>query len=426
MNFSNGSTVSRPVFDRLVNAYGLPFRPGDLDIIWANIGISGDTLGYSDFVRFITMERIDPTKGAAPPPAAAPVRSVHYESDLPPPRMSPPRRRPQSLSDIVSNCRRQIGTDLLELDPEFTGFVATFDFELIIQRIEPVDSAEIQRLVQSYDRHNTGTFNYFTLLSDICNQAADSGPTYGQRPSFSDLPPGRQSFADNDFADYPPPHAGSRRDFADPPVSRPGYRRDFADAAPARQGYRGDFADLPPVVVQRTPLRDLAVSRSDEIIRTLASRMTEVFGSSANCFNKWRGYARTVGPQEFVTGAKRDFNLDVSLAEAQEIIDKFSGTLTLGTFSKMVGAGSQAASAQTRAVTSALLDDNDKTLLHIARQAKGKDWEGVIENANTVEQMVPGLKKLSIYVLGSDLRPCIAKYGKDGVIQKIHDFIAGL
>jgi hypothetical protein len=130
--------------------------------------------------------------------------------------------------------------------------------------------------------------------------------------------------------------------------------------------------------------------------------MTEVFGSSAN------------------------FNLDVALAEAQEVIDKFSGTLTLGTFLKMVGAGAQAASAQMKAVTSALLDDNGKTVFHIARQAKGKDWEGVIENANTVEQMVPGLKKLSIYVLGSDLRSCIAKYGKDGVIQKIHDFIAGL
>jgi hypothetical protein len=190
MNFSNGSSVSRPVFNQLLSAYGLPFRPGDLDIIWANIGIAGDTLGYSDFVRFITLDRIDATKGAAAPPAALPARSVHFESDLPPPRMAPPVRRPQSLSQVLSNCRRQIGSDLIELDPEFTGFVATFDFELIIQRIEPVDSGEIQRLVQSYDRHNTGTFNYFTLLSDLCNQTADSGPTYGKRPSLWDFPPG--------------------------------------------------------------------------------------------------------------------------------------------------------------------------------------------------------------------------------------------
>jgi hypothetical protein len=154
--------------------------------------------------------------------------------------------------------------------------------------------------------------------------------------------------------------------------------------------------------------------------------MTEVFESSGSCFNKWRGYARSLGPQEFVVGAKRDFKIDMTVQEAQEIIDRFSGNLTLGTFLKMVGAGADAASAQVKAVNLAQLDDNEKTLLHIARQAKGKDWEGVFQIANTVEHIVPSLKKLSIYILGSDLRPCLTKYGKDGVVNKIQGFVAAL
>jgi hypothetical protein len=168
------------------------------------------------------------------------------------------------------------------------------------------------------------------------------------------------------------------------------------------------------------------ISRADEIIRTIANRMTEVFESSGSCFNKWRGHARSIEAQGFVLGAKRDFKIEMTVEEAQEIIDRFSGTLTLGPFLKMVGAGADSASAQSKAINSSQLDDNEKTLLHVARQAKGKDWEGVFDGASNVEQIVPSLKKLSIYVLGSDLRPCFTKYGKEGVVNKIQGFVSAL
>jgi hypothetical protein len=411
-NFSNGSPVPRSRFDQLVGVYGLHFQPGDLDIIWANLGIKGDTMGYSDFVRFITLEKINPSLGRIHDPLPIPsipirtsVEPSDYETDFTPsprrspsPRRNPPRRRAQTLSDILTNHRRQIGNDLLELDPSFTGFVSVFDFELIIQRIDSIDSAEIQRFLSSYDTRNTGSFNYFTLLSDLCNESIEDDPIPNIRKGAE--PPLRQ---------YNP----------DPPG------RQYNMDPPARQSYaEPDFVDDFPVVPQRSPRKES--SRSNEIIRTISSRMTEVFESSAACFNKWRGYGRTVGPQEFVTGAKRDFNIDLTMAEAQEIIDKFSGPWTLGTFLKMIGAGADAASAQARSVRSAQLDENEKTLQHIARQGRGKDWEGVFENGQTVEQIVMGLKKLAIYVLGNDLRPCISKYGKDGVVGRIREFMDAL
>jgi hypothetical protein len=397
MNFSKGSAVPRATFDQLASAYALPFRPGDLDIIWANIGVKGDTMAYPDFLRFIAMDRIDPSLGAAraAPPASAPPRASaeHYGDayDAPPPRAAPPRRRTASLSDILSNQRATVGRDLIALDPGFTGFISTFDFELVIQRLGPVESSEIQRLLAPYDPRNTGSFNYFTLLSDICNQLADEPPLRAPEP--------RAQYAAPDPFEIP--NAQPRRR-TEPPAR---------SAAPPAA-----YADQP---------RPRA-SRADEIIQTIAGRMTEVFGSSGNCFNKWRGYARTVGPQEFVAGAKRDFNIDMTTADAQEIIDRFSGTLTLGTFSKMVGAGADAVSAQFKAVKSTELDDNEKILMHIARQAKTKDWEGVFDAGNTAEHIVMGLKRLSIYVLGADLQPCLAKYGKAKVIEKIREFIASL
>jgi hypothetical protein len=77
----------------------------------------------------------------------------------------------------------------------------------------------------------------------------------------------------------------------------------------------------------------------------------------------------------------------------------------------MVGAGADAVSAQRRASRSAEMGDNEKTLMHIARQVRGKDWTSVFQAADAVEQIVAGLKRLSIYVLGTGLRPCITKYG---------------
>jgi hypothetical protein len=385
MNFSKGAAVPRAAFDQLAGAYGLPFRPGDLDVIWANIGVKGSTMTYPDFVRFITMDRIDPSIGAprAAPPASAPPRGAadHYADA--PPRANPPRRRGASLSEVLASQRAAVGRDLIALDPGFTGFVSTFDFELIVQRVGSVDPAEVQRLAAAYDPRGAGSFNYFTLLSDVCNQLADEPPLRAPDP--------RAQFADP----FEMPPAQRRRAEAPPPAAYAGEPRPRA-------------------------------SRADEIIRTIASRMTEVFDSSGNCFNKWRGYARTVGPTEFVAGAKRDFNIEMTLEEAQEIIDRFSGTLTLGTFLKMVGAGADAASAQVKAVRLTELDENEKTLLHIARQAKNKDWEGVFEAGNTAEHIVMGLKRLSIYVLGADLQPCITKYGKPKVMEKIREFIAGL
>ena len=56
------------------------------------------------------------------------------------------------------------------IDPIFIDFVKLHRFEDIIQKIAYVNSSDVQRLVSFYNQSNSGYFNYFNLLSDICNQ----------------------------------------------------------------------------------------------------------------------------------------------------------------------------------------------------------------------------------------------------------------
>jgi hypothetical protein len=406
VNFSNGTPITRETFEQLVNTYGLSIRPGDIDIIWESIGIKGNVMGYADFVRFISLDRIDSSAVSTRhlPPLSQPpnIDSVPaYQNDVNSSRTSQPGRRCRSLSEILTNHIREIGNGLLSLDHEFTGFVSINDFEIIIQMIDNVDENEMRRLIARYDARNTGIFNYFMLLTDICNQRAATSLVANQSS---------QQIGFNEYARQPSVETVRRHSEVE---------IDFAKDCPMI----GRSPASAPVLAARSLTK--RPSRTNEIIQTIATRMTEVFESSAKCFNKWRGQAAFVGPDEFVIGAKRDFKIEITIDEAQEIIDRF-GTHTLGGFLKMVGAGSDAMSNQQQIVESRELDDNEKTLQHFARQAKGKDWERLFESGLQIEQIVPSLKRMSIYVLGPELMSCFTKYGKDGVIQKIHDFIATL
>jgi hypothetical protein len=279
---------------------------------------------------------------------------------------------------------------MLDVDLDFTGFISVRDFEFIIQRIALVNSSEIQQLMEGYDPTNTGSFNYFTLLSDLCGQTV--APAASARPQFREEPV---------FEEPVQPRRPSASENATPRASNP-----------------DDYA--------QRPARPSQEQRLAEIVQTIASTMQDHYDSSTNCFHKWRGMAKFVGPAEFVAGAKRDFKIDVTTDEAAEIIAKYGGTtLSLGTFTKMIGAGSSAAGGTGRKPNQAKeLDDDEKWVMHIARQAKGKQWEDAFrKGAGNVDMLATILKKMSIFIMAADLKPLFTKYGIEGLIDKISEFI---
>ena len=490
MNFSDGQPVSRSKFDSLVTKFGLPIRDGDLDIIWANIDVKGSSMGYSDFVRFITLDKIDASKGGGlssrrpvgppqptyaegPPPeyprdAGRQMAPPDYSRDMAPPdysagrdagRQMPPSPRqnqPQaaSLSSILLNNKAQIGNAMLMTDPRFTGFITVADFEDIIQRIALVNSSEIQRLVAIYDTTNSGYFNYFMLLGDICNQTNEVPSMRGGGRGMDDYYGAPQGGADDYYGSQQP--GGNYRASPPPPQTGPGGMDDYYGAPqggddyysqpPAGGNYRGaqqapgddyyspqskgdsggrhnyDYYDAPSAPPP-------SKSRHDEIIELVASRMDNVYDSSQTCYHKWRGYSKLLGPQEFMSGARRDFKIDMTLDEAAEVLSHYSNKegLSLGEFLKLVGAGSDIVSANRKKQASTALSEEEKTLLHIARQAKAKgaDWREVFEKTDSVDRVVQSLRTINIYVMLNDLRPCYTKFkGKEGVIQKIQELMS--
>lgn len=513
MNFSNGQAMSRSKFDSIISNYGLPLHDGDLDIIWANIEPNGPNMSYSDFVRFITMDTIDPNKGAKRPTTArpSPPPQPTYPDEVPTDNYSNrplsnsgsrqmktnssnsmsgrglPSQAPQSqpsgssLLQVLLEYKQQIGNSLLNIDPTFSGFVTAREFEDIIQRIALVNSSEIQRLVSVYDPSNSGYFNYFTLLSDICNQANEQPPIRGgissnsrTNPSYDDYgspqrrgapsggyddygpPRGGMGGGSGQFDDYDlPPRGGSNNydSYQKPPSRGMNNYDDYGPSSPqgAQQirgnsggfddygappassqtrgsagGYGGydDYGGAPASPSPAAPAGPTS-SRVDEIIEKIASRMDNVYDSSQSCYQKWRSYSRVLGPQEFVSGARKDFQIELTQEEATAVIARYTtkGHLTMGEFLKMVGAGSDMIRDHRRAEAAVALTEEEKVLQHVARQAKNKDWRIIFEQCDSVERTVQSLRTINVYVMLNDLRPCYTKWGKDGVIKKIQAFI---
>jgi hypothetical protein len=69
------------------------------------------------------------------------------------------------------------------------------------------------------------------------------------------------------------------------------------------------------------------------------------------------------------------------------------------------------------------LDRDDKTLMHIARQAKGKPWAEIIRRGDNPEIIVQRLRRVAIYVLPEDFRPAFTAKGRDAVIARIQQFV---
>ncbi|OHT01755.1 hypothetical protein TRFO_31319 [Tritrichomonas foetus] len=433
MNFSNGQPVSRAKFDSIIEKYGFPLRDGDLDLIWGNIEVKGKTMGYSDYIRFITMDKIDASKASVGPrpltqqaPSYAEKTSTNNTyrdagNACPRPTTNPTyssnknqndygsnQSSGTSISKILIDYKASIGKSMISIDPNFTGLISVHEFEDILQRIALVNSSDVKRLVGIYDKSNCGYFNYFMLLGDICNQSNDLPPTMSGgsgRVGSGGRSSGSTGYNDASFADD--------------------YSQRNSGMSIGYSNYSAPPADEYSAPSQSAPA---GTSRINEIITTIASRMDTVYDSTQSCFQKWRGSSRALGPQEFVAGIQRDFKYNVSLDEATSVISRFSnkGILSLGDFMKMVGEGSDSIQVNYKQKCLADLTDEEKTLMHIARQgkAKGGDWQDVLERCDSCELAVQSLRSLNIYVMLNDLRPCYKKFGKNGVIQKVHEFMS--
>jgi hypothetical protein len=134
--------------------------------------------------------------------------------------------------------------------------------------------------------------------------------------------------------------------------------------------------------------------------------------------------------EDFARNANQSCKMDMTVDEAQALIQTMGGTLTLGKFVQLLGSAS-IDSVQTQAVKDAADDDpNDKWLLHCARQiashpGKSEKWEYVLTHCPNIEMGLAQLKRAcDVIVDPNEFRPVWRALGPDEVIARIKRFVA--
>ena len=162
----------------------------------------------------------------------------------------------------------------------------------------------------------------------------------------------------------------------------------------------------------------------DEILKQITGKMEKLSNASSSYFHKWKKSSLTISPSDLVSGVKKDLNIDMTIQQSEKIIERFNGNLNLGNFIKMISYGANLLKEERKQKKE--LSEEEKTLLHFARQAKGKNWEKILNSSDKLEVIIQNLRSNEIYISLNDFRSCYNKFGKNGVIEKIQNFISTL
>jgi hypothetical protein len=382
LDFSHGQTVTKAQFDRILRQYDVPWRQGDFDILWGNIGVPGSAMGYSEFARFCSLQDLDPSLAGRAGVAAAP-REAAEDAPLP-------------LAALLVHGRRQLVAALLEGDPEVDGFAAAADVAAAIAALGACSEQEVARLIGNYDPLGTGTLNYFSLMADICHQASGAVQSAPARHN------GRLGTALPRGGARPPPSAPATVTFADD---------------------EDDEDDSPPS--QKVGNQE----RLQGLIKTLSREVTRAYDSAQVAWQRWRGGSQTLMADDFARNANQACKMDMTAEEAQALIQMMGGTLTLGKFVQLLGSAS-IESVQSQAVKDAADEDpNDKWLLHCARQiashpGKSEKWEYILTHCPNIEMGLAQLKRVcDVIVDPNEFRPVWRALGAEEVIARIGRFV---
>ena len=473
-NFTSCKPLSYAEFEEKINNYHLPLSSDDINIIWNNINVKGETMGYSDFIRFVTMDKVDASKAST---KAMEIKTSNISSavsekedvkqlDSSNPDLYEKEREKQNMSliDIMFTHKKAIGSSILNLDNNFSGMISADEFKMILQKIADVSIYEINDLISYYDPIDSGIFNYFTMFSDLVEQ---KGPfmdkSYAQnnrmRNNYRDdynysrnqnYPNNNDYFRNNGmYRDDYPRYEDQR--FSDYGRPRNNYRDDYNYSRNQNYPNNNDYLEDRGICRDEVPkvsnyneqnnnfnknqeqklsnTNDVSSTKTsldeiDEILKQITGKMEKLSNASSSYFHKWKKSSLTISPSDLVSGVKKDLNIDMTIQQSEKIIERFNGNLNLGNFIKMISYGANLLKEERKQKKE--LSEEEKTLLHFARQAKGKNWEKILNSSDKLEVIIQNLRSNEIYISLNDFRSCYNKFGKNGVIEKIQNFISTL
>lgn len=390
-NFFNGRPLTKSDFETKLKSYGIKARSNDIDLIWSNIEAK-EYLEYSEFIRLLKLEKID-----------AAINSYQCQrTSYQPQQQMNQAQSSYSFKDILSQYRREIVESLLRIDSSCTGFVQIQQIIDCASRLSQFDKYEAAQFLKIYDQNRCNSINYFTLLSDLVNKPKVQNYISENQP-YNQMPKQYQEY--HKVQSYVAPPVEEQYSYNEPRS----YTYDNVNNIPRGQ-----------------PTRNTSYNSIEDIINELSSKLTTAFSTATKCFKKWCPQDLYLSAERFVDGSLRDFKMNFSIEQANEIFAKYGGKMSLSNFVKMVSDG---ADRNDQSETQRLIHEDteeEKTLKHIARQAKGTNWKSAFNSVDTVENLVFALRGMRIYALLNDLRPAWEKYGKEEMMRIVDNYMQTL
>jgi hypothetical protein len=345
--------------------------------------------------------------------------------------------------------RRAVLMKFIEADPTTTGEISHRAFADVCSWFSD-RPGDVRGVVARYDPANSGRFNYFVFMADLCDgQPRPPPPDLPRAPPKA--PPIDTSFdarPDLDASDIRSPRSGGRtrldpapfgesaavrpasgsggRGALDPAIFGDSVRRRSSGEGsggrghldPAIFGARRPTEDLPEQ--PRMSADDVAGAEAvdgltpNQLMSMISRQVARISRGSKQVYNKWRG------PRDLLDAESlRDANIRVPLRDLQVITTQYGGPMSLSAFVRMLGDGAKFADQSASIDALQRATEDEATLIKIADQVVGNDWQDVILRSRTAEDVVRGLSRYGIRVTESEIWTLMSKLGKTGLVDAI-------
>lgn len=178
--FSNASEINVEQFCQRISVLGIDTTPQEVLTLWRAVGISTETMQFTDFVRFLQSSSDE----------------IPFSEDF-------SAKRSKNIADIFGSNYKRLLSKFTEADPTVTGFITQRGFNEIAAWYGLSNKGDIRSIIQKYADDN-GNIMYFQFIADLCygafsqqsrqrkNLAPPSIDT-SFRTSFDDLSGSQQS-----------------------------------------------------------------------------------------------------------------------------------------------------------------------------------------------------------------------------------------
>ncbi|OHS98199.1 hypothetical protein TRFO_09080 [Tritrichomonas foetus] len=165
-----------------------------------------------------------------------------------------------------------------------------------------------------------------------------------------------------------------------------------------------------------------------KLISMISEHVYNAYPNSKTCYHKWRGMHNGLEAGDLRDGLAKDGKILISLDDAQKIISKYGGPLTLSTFARLLSDGTRFKEEADMGPPE--ITEDEEAIFEIAEQVSAlmksrrgqrnvNQWEEIIYRAPDIVDIVRGFEELGIDVSLDSVRVLTAKLGKAGLVKAI-------